>query len=466
MKRLFVVLSMVVAPVALSGCVYFNGIYNAKEAASRGDARLRRGDEAGAATFFATSVASAESVLVRHPRSKYRPRALYLAGRGAALAGFCDAGIKHIEEFLTLPVTDRDSAEFHRARLARGVCHLRLGKLDIARVYLDSLVDVRDRETSQQARLWATRAALAARDGAAAERYLAGMNIGTMAWELLNASVAARDFVRVESLLVQRAAQADYRDDVIGAIRELLHAGQYQTVENVINRFDAARVRNNGRAAMHYLVGDYFLREGIDTLAQQRHLSAAQQLAGRDTATLREAAARLSLLRLRRYESMRELDSVFASQDSATSQAAYSRRVREQALFIRILSMKPDTSGAALFIAAEAARDSLRANAIARELFLRIPRDYPQSSLAANAWYAAASLLPDSAQSWKQRIALDHPTSHVAAWIRGEDPGALPDFEANQKLLRTAWIDAARAWADTLRKLRAAAGPARSGQLP
>ena len=226
MKKLRVLLTIAAAAVAMPGCVYFNGIYNAKEAAGRGDARLRRGDEAGAATFFATSVASAESVLVRHPTSKYRPRALYLAGRGAAWAGFCDAGIKHLEEFLALPVSGRDSTEFHRARLARAMCFLRLGKLNVARVHLDSLVDLRDRETSQQARLWASRAALAARDGAAAERYLAGMNIGTMSWELLNASVASRDFVRVESLRVQRAAQADYRDDVIGARRELLHSGQ------------------------------------------------------------------------------------------------------------------------------------------------------------------------------------------------------------------------------------------------
>jgi hypothetical protein len=450
----------------MSGCVYFNGIYNAKEAAGRGDARLRRGDEAGAATFFAASVASAESVLVRHPKSKYRPRALYLAGRGAALAGFCDAGVARIEEFLSLPVTDRDSTEFHRARLARGVCLLRNGKLDTARIHLDSLIDLRDRETSYQARLWASRAALAARDGAAAERYLAGMNIGTMSWELLNASVASRDFVRVESILVQRAAQADYRDDVIGAIRELLNAGQYQTVEKVVSRFDAARVRDNGRAAMHYLVGDHFLREGIDTIAQHRHLTAAQQLAGRDTTTQHEAAARLSLLGLRRFQSMRELDSAFTSQDSATSRTSYSRRLREQALFIRLLSTKLDTSGALLFIAAEAARDSLRASAIARELFLRIPREYPQSSLVASAWYAAATLLPDSAATWKQRILLEHASSHVAAWIRGEDPARLPDFESTQRLLRTAWIDAARAYADTVRKLRAAQAPARAGQLP
>jgi hypothetical protein len=76
-------------------------------------------------------------------------------------------------------------------------------------------------------------------------------------------------------------------------------------------------------------------------------------------------------------------------------------------------------------------------------------------------------LMPDSADSWKQRILTEHPMSHVAAWIRGEDPATRPDFVTNQELLRTAWLDAARAWADTVRKLRASqAAAGRAGQLP
>jgi hypothetical protein len=444
--------------------VYFNGIYNAKEAASRGDAGLRRGDDATAATFFATSAASAESVLARHPKSKWRPRALYLSGRGSAMAGYCEVGTKRLDEFLALPV-GRDSTEFDRARLARSICELRTGKLDTARIHLDSLIDVKDREVARQARLWASRAALAARDGDAAERYLAGMNMGTMSWELLTASVSARDFVRVESLLVQRAAEADYRDDAINALRELLYAGRFDAVERIVNKYDAARVRENGRVAMHYLIGDYLLREGRDTVAQ-RHLVAARQMAGRDTVMQREAAARLMLLGIRRFESMRELDSAFSREDSLASRSPFARRLTEQALLVRLLSSRPDSSGASMFIAAEAARDSLLANPLAHYLFLRVARDFPSSPLAANALYAASILMPDSADMWRRQIEVQYPASHVAAWIRGEDPATRPDFATNQELLRTAWLDAARAWADTVRKLRAAQAAGRPGALP
>ena len=52
-----------------SGCVYYNGIYNAKEAARNGDALLRREAESEANTQFQLSAARAESVLVRRPTS-------------------------------------------------------------------------------------------------------------------------------------------------------------------------------------------------------------------------------------------------------------------------------------------------------------------------------------------------------------------------------------------------------------
>ncbi len=449
----------------VTGCVYFNGIYNAKEAAGHGDARLKRGDEGGASTFFSTSSTSAESVLVRFPKSKWRSRALYLAGRGAAMAGFCERGIERLDEYLATAPADSDSNDIDRARLARAMCDLRSSKIDSARVRLDSLIDVKDKETSRQARLWASRAALAVQDGAAAERYLEGMEIGTMAWELLNASVSSRDYVRVESLLVRRAAEADYREDVIGALRELLNAGRFESADLIVSRFDAARVRDNGRVAMHYLVGDYSLRSGRDSLAQ-RHLVAARQLAGRDTTSEREAAARLTLIQMRRSETMRDADSAYSRQDSAVMRTAFARRLSEQLLFVRLLAERQDTVGAPLFIAAEAARDSLLANPLARSLFLQLAREYPLSPLAPSAMYAALLLMPDSADSYRKQILEQHQGSHVAAWLRGEDPALRSDFDANQEILRSAWQDAIRMWADTLRKIRAsqAAAARASGQ--
>ena len=72
-----------------SGCVYYHGIYNAQAEARLADAKLRRNDDGEATTRFQRSAAIAETVLVRHPKSKWRNRALYIAARSGAMAAQC-----------------------------------------------------------------------------------------------------------------------------------------------------------------------------------------------------------------------------------------------------------------------------------------------------------------------------------------------------------------------------------------
>jgi hypothetical protein len=446
------------------GCVYFNGIYNAQAAARRGDAALRRGDETGAVSHFQAAAAAAESVLVRHPASSWTTRALYLAGRAAAFGAQCDQGVARLRAFLALPGIPPADAD--RARLALGACDLQRGAVPAARARLDSVLAVTDDDaTRRQARLWAARAALAARDRDAAERLLAGLDGTQLSWELLSASIAARDFARAESLLVQRAARGDYRDDVPPALRELWSAGHWDGVEEVVRRYDAARVRDAGRVAMHFAVGDLNLRAGRDSLARQ-HLFTARGLAGRDSAVAREAAARLALLPIGRAATLREVDTLFARVDSATRTAAYARLAADRLLLLRLLLQREDATGAARFLAAEVARDSLRAIALARTLFLEVARDLPGSPLAPNAWHAAAQLTPDSAEAWRARLLRDHPGSYVAAWLRGEDPGQRADFVSTPQLLTFTWEATTRLWSDSVRKLRQPRAAGAPGLLP
>ena len=102
---------LMAAVLQTAGCVYFNGIYNAKEAAQRGDAQLRQGAETDAASFFQLSAAKAETVLVRHPQSSWRSRALYLAGRGEAWSGQCEAATSRLTEYLASEGIELSSAK-------------------------------------------------------------------------------------------------------------------------------------------------------------------------------------------------------------------------------------------------------------------------------------------------------------------------------------------------------------------
>lgn len=459
-----------VAVVALAlmstGCVYYNGIYNAQSAAGRGDSQLRHGGESEASRFFQQSAATAESVLVRHPQSTWRERALYLAARGAALGGQCDQAVPRLREYLALPTRadlDRNArrereSDRDRARVALASCDLRGAHVGEARARLDSLVDAPDRETARQARVWAARAALAGGDRDAVTRYLGDLDDGAMSWELLSASLSAREYARVESLLVRRAARADYRDDVAPVLRELWAAGQWSAVENVVRGYDAARLRDAARATMHFTVGDLNLRAGQDSMARV-HLALAQTLAGRDSVVERESAARLQFMAIMRAASMRVIDSVDARADSATRRTPYARRMQEQLLLVRLLLQVEDPTGASMYLAAEVARDSLRAPAVARELFLRVARERPNAPLAPSAWYAAGRLLPDSAADWQSRIRREYASSAVAAWLNGDDPALRADFATAPELLQARWNQSVRVWSDSVRRLRAAPRP-------
>lgn len=438
-------------PVLLSGCVYYNGVYNAKAAARTGDARLRRGDESDATQFFQLSAAKAETVLVRYPKSAWRTRALYLAGRGAALAGQCEPALIRLAEFLSQAGSSADDRA--RARMALASCELRTARVATARVRLDSLIETRDPETARQARLWAARAALAAGDRDAMARYLGAAADGAMPWELLMSSLSAQEFVRVESLLVQRAARADYRDDVTRVLRELFAAGQWDAVESVVRGYDASRIRDASRASMHFTVGDLNLRAGRDSIAQQ-HLFAARTLAERDTVITRESAARIAYMSMMRVSTLREVDTIVARQDSAVRRTPFARRINEQLLLVSLLAQQAEPTGAAWFLAAEVARDSLRAPALARTLFLRVPRELPGTPLAPHALYAAGLLTPDSASAWGARIGRDYAGSSVAAWLRGDDPATQADFALAPELLQLRWTETLRTWADSVRKLR------------
>ena len=442
-----------------SGCVYYNGIYNAQAEARLADTKLRRDDDGEATTRFQRSAAIAETVLVRHPKSTWRNRALYIAARSGAMAAQCERAVPRLHQLLD--GTTLNSSERDRSRLALATCEVRAGRSADARPRLDSLFRSADRELARQSRLWAARAALSMGDREAVPAYLDNLDAAVLHWELISASMSAREYARVESLLVQRARLGDYRENVTRALRDLLADGRVLAAERIVALYDTARVRDDSRARMHYTVGDMHARVGLDSLAR-RHLYAARTLSQRDTVTARESNARLALLDLTRVASVRELDTLVARQDSVVWRTSYARQVAERVLLFRLLAARGDAESASLYLAAEIARDSLRAPWLARALFLRVAREAPLSPLVPSAWYAAALLEPDSAAAWQRRVLVDFSNSSVAARLRGEDPTDRPDFLRAPELLRLNWADALRIWSDSVRMLRLPPKPAGS----
>lgn len=463
--RALCTLALLSGPV---GCVYFNGIYNASSAAQAADRHLARGDEAAAATYFRQSAASAETVLVRHPVSSWRSRALLLAGRGAAFSGDCTAAEARLTEYLATPYaaaapTPDDALRSAEARVALAACETRSGRPVAARARLDSLVGHRSVPVARLARLWASRAAYATGDRRGAAAYLDGIDAAPFLWELVGLSIAAGEFARAESLLAQRASRGEFREDVTRAVRELWGAGEWDAAERIVAGYDIARAGDANRASLHYALGDLSLRAGRDSMAR-RHLDLAGGLAGRDTILQSEVRARLALMGMSALSRMDDVDSLLASQPALLQRSEYARRLGAHVLLIRMLEGAGDSTGAALYLAGEVARDSVRSPRAATALFLRVARELPLAPLAPDAWRAAALLEPDSASPWTLTLQRDYPQSAAAAALNGQDPVTRPDFAPTAELLRARWLEISARWIDSVRALRA--GRARGNRAP
>ena len=154
------------------------------------------------------------------------------------------------------------------------------------------------------------------------------------------------------------------------------------------------------------------------------------------------------------------IDSALARSPAAQSRSKLAQRLAEQSLFYRILFDDGNAPPASQFLAAEVARDSMEAPRLAYATFMALVGQAPASLLAPKALRAAALLSVEHGPELSARILRDYPSSSIAAWMRGEDSGARPDFAQSDSVLRAQWTIAARLYADTLAKLRAAAARA------
>src|ERR687889_1434901 len=77
----------------LAGCVYYNGMYNANRLATSARKAERDGRTFEANNLWGQVATKAESVLVRHPHSKYADQAGVLRGIALARLGQCDEAI-------------------------------------------------------------------------------------------------------------------------------------------------------------------------------------------------------------------------------------------------------------------------------------------------------------------------------------------------------------------------------------
>ena len=126
----------------LGGCVYYNGMYNAKRLAGSARKAERDGRVFEANNLWSQVVIRADSLVTRHPDSKYVDEALVLKGIALARTRQCPAAVAPLGRAFTLPP---DAEVVEDATLALGRCQLELGDPKSAEALLARVVETKDK---------------------------------------------------------------------------------------------------------------------------------------------------------------------------------------------------------------------------------------------------------------------------------------------------------------------------------
>jgi hypothetical protein len=392
----------------LSGCAYYNAMWRAEQYAKEARGMEARGRAVEARIAWARATTKAESVLARHPGSRWADDALVLKGEGLARSGDCAAAEGPLEEARRTIVAP---ALVERASLAAAECALLAGNPFRAARLAGDVAGSRDADRRARAAYLEGRAAWARGDAALAlDRYARS----GLAGAALARARALLELGRVPDALDQiadvdgRAVPAAEWTALIDAVAR---AAGPETASLALDRVLAAAPLTAGaRGRLLVADGDRLRAAGLMDAAAARYRAVRDQVPD-------SAEGAVAVVRLARTRAAQ-------ATDTAAVRAVLSGLGREPedarslaALLRRVLGPHPDFAGA--FGAAEAARDSLGAGPLAGALFLGLARRFPESIFAPKALVAALALDAEPRDSILGVLRAAYPSSPYTLALAG-----------------------------------------------
>jgi hypothetical protein len=435
----------VLLALLLGGCVYYNGMYNTNRLAHSARKAERDGRTFEATNLWGQVVTRAESVVVRHPKSKYADQASVLRGLALARLDQCPTAVGSLSRVTLLDRTDDLTEE---AALALGRCQLQLGDPGLADLAFARVIDSRDSVRRREARF------LRARTLRLTGRYpeaLALMNESRdprnredLLLALVGSGQPDQAFVQADSMLASGDTAIRW-DSVVVAL------GQQdpQTASRLVDRLDVvAPGAPEFRARRLY--EDGLRLWSVDSARAVARFATAAAIPGHTESTSR---ARLRLLRLAlaATRSTVELPPIEDSLAEIASRAGGSAGEAEAlgATTTRLRTVAdsaiPGTpqGDLRLFLAGETARDSLAAPALAAGLFRHVVYGWPDSPYAPKAMLAAQQLEPDENSAERLRSDSAWSGSPYLAMLRGEDAPGYAALEDSLAAFAAAQMSAA-----------------------
>jgi hypothetical protein len=421
MSRRLVFLGLFGAALLLSGCVYYNGMYNANRLARSARKAEREGRTFEANNLWGQVATKAESVVVRHPTSKYAEQAGVLRGVALARLGQCEQALGPLSR---VAVTAMPADLEEDAVLATGRCQLAVGNLAAADAAFGQLLQSKNPERRREAQFQHARMLRQA------GRYD----------EVLSALGDNRD-PRAHTERILALAGAGRLPEALALTDSIIARGdttrRWDSVVVILGRYNPSaasslvdrvrRLPNRSREIQARLLLEDGLRLSRSDPARAARRFREAIAAGGVGEAAGLAGLELVRLDLRRASRPDELSPIIDSLEELskrfTTVAAEMNRLGATVAAVRgsVASVLPGTpqGDLRLFFAAESARDSLRAPRLASTLFRRILKEWPASSYAPKVILAAQQL--DSAWGDSLRAILEERyfDSPYLAVIRG-----------------------------------------------
>jgi hypothetical protein len=430
--------------VLLGGCVYYNGMYNTNRLAKSARKAEREGRPFEAQGFWGQVVTRADSLVLRHPRSKYADQASVLRGLALARLNQCQDAVEPLGR---LPLVQLSTDFTEEAALALGRCQLQMGDAGLADVAFAQVLNSSDSTRRHEARFRHARALR-----------LNGQYEAAVALLQESPDPRAREDLLLALAGAGRAAEALVVADSVLALHDSTFA--WDSTVATIGRTDArtasalvSRLADDPRASPELkarrLYDDGVRLAGTDSAGAFARFQQAAAVPGAAESAER---ARLRLLRTG-LSSVRTLQDLGPSTDSLAALASRTTSSGLEAAALQLevaqLRLLDDSARAGvpqgdlrLFLGAESARDSIHAPLLAATLFRRLADEWPTSPYAPKALLAAQRLDPADPDGIHDRLdSLYHDSPYLAV-MRGEEaPGyrqledSLQTFAAAQPML-------------------------------
>ena len=391
MKR--VVTLLVVASSA--GCVYYNAMWSAERYAKDARHAEQRGRVSDARSQWALAAARAERVALRHPKSRWADDALALQAEGLARSGACDEAatpIKQVRE------TVNDSALRERVALAEAECALAAAHPIQAAAALALPLASKDDSRRSRAELLAGQTASQRFDYAAAVEHFARSRETAARPARVRALIAAGRHAEAAAALESLTGQEfeAHRGDLLAYLA--IEAGAETasaTLDRLLGR--GKQIPMQEQARLLVADADRRLARGELDAASARYRRAASVA---PAATNEAGRAALGIQRVLVASAKQPGDLKPIEADLARLNLESPGSGAKQLLdLVRQALGDPPPGTAAGFRAAELARDSLEAPALAGALFLAVAARDTTSLYAPKALVAAIALLPGQRDS-------------------------------------------------------------------